>query len=72
MWLKNAGEIETFPGFIGAALHRSSDGKSVVNYAQWHSKEDWWRMAQAHMTKFKEKNPFGHADPHLYAVKALL
>lgn len=34
------------PGFISANLHRSLDGRRVVNYAQWQSREDWERMLQ--------------------------
>ncbi|MGD8860067.1 MAG: antibiotic biosynthesis monooxygenase [Myxococcales bacterium] len=32
------------PGFISASFHRSLDGKSVVNYAQWASVEDFEAM----------------------------
>jgi heme-degrading monooxygenase HmoA len=28
------------PGFVGAALHRSFDGKRVVSYSQWRSRAD--------------------------------
>lgn len=28
-----------FPGFISAAVHRSTDGTRVVNYLQWESRE---------------------------------
>jgi len=29
----------TFPGFISAAVHRSTDGTRVINYLQWQSAE---------------------------------
>jgi quinol monooxygenase YgiN len=29
----------TFPGFISAAVHRSTDGTRVFNYLQWESAE---------------------------------
>ncbi|HEY1644713.1 MAG TPA: antibiotic biosynthesis monooxygenase family protein [Streptosporangiaceae bacterium] len=29
----------TFPGFISASVHRSSDGTRVVNYLQWETAE---------------------------------
>ena len=35
---------ETFrhlPGFVSANIHRSLDGRKVVNYAQWRSKADF-------------------------------
>jgi quinol monooxygenase YgiN len=43
-------------GFISANIHRSADGKQVVNYAQWRTPEDFTAMrddpdASAHMTK---------------------
>ncbi len=32
------------PGFISANLHRSADGRRVVNYAQWRSRDDFDAM----------------------------
>src|SRR4026208_1981484 len=29
--------MQHLPGFISASIHRSIDGKKVVNYAQWES-----------------------------------
>jgi quinol monooxygenase YgiN len=29
------------PGFISANIHRSQDGSTVLNYAQWRSTEHW-------------------------------
>src|SRR5215469_11760309 len=29
------------PGFISTSIHRSYDGSTVTNYAQWRSSEDW-------------------------------
>ena len=42
------------PGFISANLHRSDDGRRVVNYAQWRSRDDYAAMladpqARVHM-----------------------
>jgi quinol monooxygenase YgiN len=34
------------PGFISANIHRSLDGRKVVNYAQWESKEAFEAMRQ--------------------------
>ena len=31
--------IATQPGFISASIHRSHDGRHVVNYVQWTTKE---------------------------------
>lgn len=43
-------------GFISANIHKSFDGKRVVNYAQWRSKEDFEAMledpdADSHMRR---------------------
>ena len=44
------------PGFISVSLHVSLDGRRVVNYAQWRSKQDYEAMSktpeiQDHMKK---------------------
>lgn len=36
--------MRNLPGFISANIHRSFDGKRVVNYAQWESKEHFEKM----------------------------
>lgn len=52
--------MRRLPGFISANIHRSLDGKKVVNYAQWESMADFEAM---------RKNP--EAMPHMQAVAAL-
>lgn len=59
------------PGFVSISLHRSLDGKRIVNYVQWESRE---QLAAAHRSpEFREKWPeVGDAtddiEPHLYEV----
>jgi len=36
--------MKRMPGFISANIHRSLDGKRVVNYAQWRSRADFEAM----------------------------
>src|SRR5277367_802155 len=48
------------PGYVSANIHRSLDGKRVVNYAQWRSLADFQAMRQ---------NP--KAVAHIQAVAAL-
>jgi quinol monooxygenase YgiN len=48
------------PGFVSANIHRSLDGKKVVNYPQWKSMADFQAM---------RKNP--EALSHIEAVAAL-
>ena len=63
--------MATQPGFISISLHRSLDGKRVVNYVQWASRE---QLAAAHHTpEFRAKWPqVGNAaediEPALYEV----
>jgi quinol monooxygenase YgiN len=65
-----AEEVQEEPGFIGAALHRSTDGTRVVNYAQWRSEADFGSF----LKKYREymETSFGplasRIDPHLYEV----
>lgn len=46
--------MKHMPGFVSANIHRSLDGKKVVNYAQWKTMDDFEAMrnnpkAGAHM-----------------------
>lgn len=52
--------MQHLPGFISANIHRSLDGKKVVNYAQWESMEAFEAM---------RNNP--EAKPHMQAAAAL-
>ncbi len=36
--------MKQLPGFISANLHKSHDGKYVVNYAQWRSQQEFEAM----------------------------
>lgn len=52
--------MKHMPGFVSANIHRSLDGKKVVNYAQWESMAAFEAM---------RKNP--QAIPHMQAAAAL-
>lgn len=59
------------PGFVSISLHRSLDGKRVVNYVQWASREEL--TAAHHTDEFRRKWPEvgGAAEeivPNLYEV----
>lgn len=41
------GAMRHQPGFVSANIHRSADGRRVVNYAQWRSQEDFDAMLNA-------------------------
>src|SRR5436305_7550123 len=59
------------PGFASISLHRSLDGRRIVNYIQWQSRE---QLQSAHKSSDfrKEWDRFdrltGDIDPHLYEV----
>jgi heme-degrading monooxygenase HmoA len=59
------------PGFVSIVLHRSLDGKRIVNYIQWQSRE---MLQSAHRSpEFrKEWGEFDRMteeiDPHLYEI----
>jgi quinol monooxygenase YgiN len=52
--------MKGLPGFISASIHKSHDGRKVVNYAQWRSQADFDAMRQ---------NP--EAAAHMAAAGAL-
>ena len=62
------GDARRLPGFRSARLHRSLNGKHVVNYAEWESVEQWRAMVrhpsiQAHMARVVALATF---QPHAY------
>jgi len=63
------------PGFISISLHRSLDGKRIVNYVQWQSRE-LLRSAHRSPEFRKEWKHFDHLteeiDPHLYEVAQVI
>ncbi|MCB9639961.1 MAG: antibiotic biosynthesis monooxygenase [Myxococcales bacterium] len=38
--------MKHLPGFLSANIHKSLDGKRVINYAQWESREHFDQMLQ--------------------------
>jgi len=63
------------PGFVSISLHRSLDGRRIVNYVQWQSRE---LLQSAHKSpdfrkawrKFDDLTD--QIDPHLYEVAEIL
>ncbi len=63
------------PGFIAIALHRSLDGRRIVNYIQWQTRE----LLQAAHKSPEFRKQWGHfdeltdeIDPHLYEVAEVI
>ena len=66
--------MRTLPGYISADLHRSLDGKRVVNFAQWRSKADFVGMlkrpeAGVHMKQAAQLAE--RFEPVLYEVESV-
>lgn len=63
------------PGFISISLHRSLDGRRIVNYVQWQSR-DLLQSAHRSPEFRKEWDRFDRMtdeiDPHLYEVAQVI
>jgi heme-degrading monooxygenase HmoA len=63
------------PGFISISLHRSLDGRRIVNYVQWETR-DLLRAAHQ-LPEFRKRwgqfeGLTDDIDPHLYEVAEIL
>jgi heme-degrading monooxygenase HmoA len=68
-WIRFFEEVAGEPGMIGAALHRSTDGTRVVNYAQWRSVEDFESFVKKYREQMEARRSLAeHVDPHIYEV----
>ncbi len=68
-WLRFVESVKQEPGLIGTALHRSTDGTRVVNYAQWRSEEDVESFGKKYREQMEAHRPLAEqVDPHLYEV----
>jgi heme-degrading monooxygenase HmoA len=68
-WIRFAESVKEEPGLIGAALHRSTDGTRVVNYAQWRSEADYSSFVKKYREQMEARRPLAErVDPHLYEV----
>ena len=61
------------PGFISANIHKSLDGRQVINYVQWRSKEDLEAISNnpdttAHIDEIKK---LAKGNTSLYDVYAI-
>ncbi|AWJ94561.1 antibiotic biosynthesis monooxygenase (plasmid) [Azospirillum baldaniorum] len=62
------------PGFMSVCIHSSLDGKKIVNYAQWASKEHFEGFMKKPETQEQLKQFAGLATsvtPSLYTVEAV-
>jgi len=65
--------MSRFPGFVSANFHASLDGKRVLNYAQWRSREDFEAMlADPQAAQLRDAaRAISHDDPAMYAVTSV-
>ena len=63
------------PGFVSISLHRSLDGRRIVNYVQWENRD---LLQSAHQSpEFRKRwgqfdEMTSEIDPHLYEVATVL
>jgi heme-degrading monooxygenase HmoA len=68
-WLGSFERMKEALGLIGAALHRSTDGIRVINYAQWRSETDFDHFTKTYLRPTGERRQIAErVDPHLYEV----
>jgi hypothetical protein len=68
LWIAVGEPVTHHPGFLRAALHQSTDGTRVVNFAHWRTPSDWQDVVAHHGQDFAQFRPLGQSDPHLYEV----
>jgi heme-degrading monooxygenase HmoA len=68
-WVRFTEAVRNEPGYVGTALHKSTDGTRVINYAHWRSQADFDSFLHRHGADFTQ---FGQnasrIDPHTYDV----
>ncbi|HZR41390.1 MAG TPA: antibiotic biosynthesis monooxygenase family protein [Ktedonobacteraceae bacterium] len=68
-WTRFTEEVKDEPGFIAAALHKSTDSTRVINYAHWRSQADFDAFVQRHGREFAQLGQNAILmDPHTYDV----
>jgi quinol monooxygenase YgiN len=68
-WIRFVEEVKGEPGMIGAALHRSTDGTRVVNYAQWRSEGDLESFLKKYREQMEARRLLAErVDPHIFEV----
>ena len=59
--------MKQMPGFVSASIHKSVDGKRVINYAQWRSSTDFQAM-----TRNEQARPHMEAAAKLATFEPIL
>jgi quinol monooxygenase YgiN len=68
-WVRFTEQARKEPGYLGTALHKSTDGTRVINYAHWRSQAEFDAFVQRHTADFAQFGQHAsHRDPHTYEV----
>jgi len=68
-WVHFTEVIRDEPGYVGTALHKSTDGTRVINYAHWRSEADFDAFLGKHGADFAQfTQNASRIDPHIYTV----
>lgn len=68
-WVRFTEVIRNEPGYVGTALHKSTDGMRVMNYAHWRSQADFDAFLGKHGADFAQfTQNASRIDPHTYTV----
>jgi quinol monooxygenase YgiN len=68
-WVRFTEVVRNEPGYVGTALHKSTDGTRMINYAHWRSQADFDAFLQRHRADFAQFTQHAsRTDPHTYEV----
>jgi len=68
-WTRFTEVVKHEPGYLGTALHKSTDGTRVINYAHWRSQADFDAFLRRHGADFAQFSQNAvRMDPHTYEV----
>jgi heme-degrading monooxygenase HmoA len=68
-WIRFTEVVRNDPGYVGTALHKSTDGTRVINYAHWRSQADFEAFLRKHSADFAQFTQNAtRIDPHTYNV----
>lgn len=68
-WVRFTDVVRNEPGYVGTALHKSTDGTRMINYAHWRSQADFDAFLKKHGADFAQfSQNASRIDPHTYDV----
>jgi heme-degrading monooxygenase HmoA len=71
-WIRFTEVVRNEPGYVGTALHKSTDGTRMLNYAHWRSQADFDAFLSRHGADFAQfLQNASRFDPHTYTVAYL-